>query len=163
MNYLIVAIDQNPQLRARLQTYSLPKSQTYYGFGIAFHTEAIQPSLLEHKLVYPFIEIEPNSPAADVDMKNGQRVVAVNGEFVNRSFLTIEDIVAAIEDSYNTRDFTDLTVLDPEIWLQCMENPRVAAELAGYRNPSPDRRTVLGKLLFALYRIMVFAYFRFFF
>jgi hypothetical protein len=48
-------------------------------------------------------------------------VVAVNGDFVNKSFHTIDEIVAAIEDSYNDRESTDLTVIDPEIWLQFMK------------------------------------------
>jgi membrane-associated protease RseP (regulator of RpoE activity) len=95
MSYLVQAMERNQLFRDQLRTYTLPKSPTYYGYGIAFHTEAIQPSAHKHKLVYPFIEIEPASPAADVGMNNGQRVVAVNGEFVNKSFLTIEDIVAA--------------------------------------------------------------------
>jgi hypothetical protein len=147
MSFLVQAIERNPQLRAQLKTYSLPKSPTYYGYGIAFHTEAIQPTLPEHKLVYPFIEIEAASPSADVGMIDGQRVVAVNGDFVNKTFLTIEDIVAAIEDSYNNREFTNLTVLDPELWLQCMETPSFAAELAGYRDQPVQDRQLFGKFV----------------
>jgi membrane-associated protease RseP (regulator of RpoE activity) len=143
MNYLVLAIENNPEFRNRLRTYSLHKSQVFYGYGIAFHTEAIQPSLNEHKLVYPFIEIESDSPAENVGMKYGQRVVAVNGAFVNREFKTIEDIVAAIEDSYINRDFTDLTVLEPETWLQCMEEPMRAAELAGFREVAPVEQSPL--------------------
>ena len=151
MSYLVQAMERNQLFRDQLRTYTLPKSPTYYGYGIAFHTEAIQPSAHEHKLVYPFIEIEPASPAADVGMNNGQRVVAVNGEFVNKSFLTIEDIVAAIEDSYNNREYTDLTVLDPELWLQCMEDPRVAAELAGYRDQPAQDRILFGRTLISFF------------
>jgi membrane-associated protease RseP (regulator of RpoE activity) len=132
MNHLIVAMD-NPKLEDKLRTYSLYKSQQFFGYGIAFHTESIPATLSTHKLVYPLVEIEGNSPAEEAGMRNGQRVVAVNGEFVNKEFATLEDVVQAIEDSYYTRNFTDITVIDPELWNDCMENPSYAAELANYR------------------------------
>ena len=57
---LVAAVDTSERFRAQqLHTYSLPKSQTYNGFGMAFHTEAIQPTLPEHLLVYPLVEVEP--------------------------------------------------------------------------------------------------------
>lgn len=131
MEYLIIAMN-NPELSDKLRTYSLYKSPSFFGYGIAFHTESIQPSLPSHKLVYPLIEIEPDSPAEEAGMKNGQRVVAVNGEFVNRDFATLEDVVQGIEDSYYSRNFTDITVLDPLLWNDLMENPLLAAKLASY-------------------------------
>ena len=99
MSSLVVAMD-NPQLNEHLRTYSLYKSEQFFGYGIAFHTEDIAISEPYHKLVYPLIEIEPQSPAEEAGMRNGQRVVAVNGEFVNKEFKTLEDVVQAIEDSY---------------------------------------------------------------
>lgn len=131
MSYLVQAMD-NPNLEDKLRTYSLYKSQHFFGYGIAFHTESIPATLPSHKLVYPLVEIESNSPAEEAGMSNGQRVVAVNGEFVNKEFRTLEDVVQAIEDSYYTRNFTDITVIDPELWNDCMENPNYAAELARY-------------------------------
>jgi len=95
--------------------------------------------LPSHKLVYPLVEIEANSPAEEAGMRNGQRVVAVNGGFVNKDFKILEDVVAAIEDSYYTRNFTDITVIDPELWHDCMENPSYAAELARYTIVSPTK------------------------
>lgn len=65
-------------------------------------------------------------------MRNGQRVVAVNGSFVNREFKVLEDVVEAIEDSYYSRNFTDITVIDPELWHEFMDNPSYAANLARY-------------------------------
>lgn len=129
----------NPKLEDKLRTYSLYKSQHYFGYGIAFHTESIPATLPSHKLVYPLVEIEPSSPADESGMRNGQRVVAVNGGFVNKEFRTLEDVVQAIEDSYYTRNFTDITVIDPELWHDCMENPNLAAELARYGNVKPTK------------------------
>ena len=129
MLYLIDAMD-NPKLEDKLRTYSLRKSQHYFGYGIAFHTESIPATLPSHKLVYPLVEIEANSPADEAAMQNGQRVVAVNGAFVNKEFRTLEDVVQAIEDSYYTRNFTEITVIDPDLWHECMQNPSYAAELA---------------------------------
>lgn len=151
MSYLIEAMEKNHDFRESLATYRLVKSQNYYGYGIAFHTEAIQPSMDKHRLVYPFVEIEPGTPADLAQMKTGQRVVAVNGLFVNDRFQTIEDIVAAIEDSYNNQDYTDLTVIEPELWVQCYENPLEAAELAGYRPLPNDDRTLIGMIITLFY------------
>ena len=132
MNSLVTAME-NPQLNESLRTFSLYKSEHFFGYGIAFHTEDIAISEPYHKLVYPLIEIENQSPADDAGMKNGQRVVAVNGEFVNKEFKTLEDVVQAIEDSYYSRNFTEITVLEPNFWDEFMENPGVAAELANFK------------------------------
>lgn len=136
MASLVTAMD-NPQLNENLRTYSLYKSEQFFGFGIAFHTEDIAISESYHKLVYPLIEIEPQSPADDAGMRNGQRVVAVNGEFVNKDFKTLEDVVQAIEDSYYSRNFTEITVLEPQHWDEFLENPSLAAQLASSLKPKP--------------------------
>jgi len=131
MSSLVTAME-NPQLNESLRTFSLYKSEHFFGYGIAFHTEDIAISEPYHKLVYPLIEIENQSPADEAGMKNGQRVVAVNGEFVNKAFKTLEEVVQAIEDSYYSRNFTEITVLEPNYWDEFMENPSVAAELANF-------------------------------
>ncbi len=107
MGHLVNAIE-NPEFNKQVHTYNLYKEQDFFGYGIAFHTEDISISKPEHRLVYPLIEIEDNSPAAKSGMKNYQRVVAVNGEFVNKDFRTLEDVVQSIEDSYYSRDFSSL-------------------------------------------------------
>lgn len=138
MSSLVVAMD-NPQLNEQLRTYSLYKSEQFFGYGIAFHTEDIAISEAYHKLVYPLIEIEPQSPAEEAGMRNGQRVVAVNGEFVNKHFKTLEDVVQAIEDSYYSRNFTEITVLEPQFWEEFMESPEVAAQLASFVKPTSTK------------------------
>ena len=110
------------------------EEEDFFGYGIAFHTEDISISKPEHKLVYPLIEIEENSPAAKSGMKMYQRVVAVNGEYVNKGFRSLEDVVQSIEDSYYTRDFTEISVIDSHLWETLMENPKIAAELAAVDN-----------------------------
>ena len=135
MELLVLAMD-NPELNDKLRTYSLYKSPHFFGYGIAFHTERIQPSLASHKLVYPLIEIESQSPAEEAGMRNGQRVVAVNGAYVNADFKSLEDVVQAIEDSYYSRNFTDITVLDPALWAEFMQSPESAARLADYKRPA---------------------------
>ena len=129
MGYLIAAIDQNRHFRERLKTYRFRKSREFHGLRIVFHSEVIKQSLPEHRLVYPVIEVEPYSPAAAKGMENGQRLVAVNEKFVNRTLSTIEEIIAEIELSYNSNQITCLTVINREVWVQCMENPHVAANL----------------------------------
>jgi hypothetical protein len=121
---------KNSDLSEELRTFSLYKKDGYTGYGIAFHTESIQPTKPNHKLVYPLIEIEPNSPADDAGMKNGQRVVAVNGEFINSELFCLDDVVESIENSYFRRNFTDITVLDAKEWSDFMENPQLAIKLA---------------------------------
>ena len=138
MSSLVYAVHV-AKLSEQLRTYSLYKSNHFFGYGIAFHTESIQPTLDSHKLVYPLIEIEPNSPASDSGMKFGQRVVAVNGQFVNSDFRTLEDVVQAIEDSYYSRNFTDITVLDEKLWTQFTENPELAHSLANQHPQHPNK------------------------
>ena len=146
MSHLIEAME-NPKLEDRLRTYSLHKSQSFFGYGIAFHTESIPATQPTHKLVYPLIEIDPNSPAQEAGMRNGQRVVAVNGSFVNKEFRTLEDVVEAIEDSYYSRNFTSITVIDPELWQECMDNPSYAAELARYSvMPTRGKKTTYNTI-----------------
>ena len=150
MKHLAVAVE-NPELAKEMRTYNLYKSQHFFGYGIAFHTEDISISKPEHKLVYPLIEIEANSPADQAGMKNYQRVVAVNGEFVNKDFRTLEDLVQSIEESYYSRDYTEVTVLDSNLWEDFMENPELAAKLANHKqlkSPSDSKLyadRVIGK------------------
>jgi predicted metalloprotease with PDZ domain len=126
----LVHVIHAPALNEKLRTYSLYKSEQFFGYGIAFHTESIPATLPSHKLVYPFVEIENFSPASDAGMKTGQRVVAVNGGYVNKDYQTLEDVVKAIEDSYYNRNFTDITVLEPEMWNDFMEKPGLIAQYA---------------------------------
>ncbi len=151
MAHLVHALD-NPEMNKEIHTYNLYKDQDFFGYGIAFHTEDISISKPEHKLVYPLIEIEDNSPAAKSGMKNYQRVVAVNGDYVNKEFRSLEDVVQSIEDSYYTRDFTEISVIDSQLWETLMENPDVAARLAKFKlNLPSDSRIyadrVIGKLV----------------
>ena len=133
MEALVVAME-NPELSQHLRNYSVHKYPApYTGFGIAFHTEDIAPSKPTHKLVYPLVEVEQSPPALEAGMQNGQRVVAVNGEFVARDLLTLDDVVRAIEDSYYTRNFTEITVLDPNIWDEFMEDPNLAAQFTNFK------------------------------
>jgi hypothetical protein len=152
MEHLIIAMNDPKFSNSNLRTFSLHKSQHFFGYGIAFHTEDISISKPSHKLVYPLIEIEQHSPAEEAGMQNFQRVVAVNGEFVNKEFKTLEDVVQSIEESYYNRNFTEITVIDSNLWNNLMENPKLAAELskAQLKSPSSSSKAfadrVIGKL-----------------
>jgi hypothetical protein len=149
MNHLVKAANQ-PLLNDKLRTYSLRQRPPYFGYGIAFHTEFITPSEPHHKLVYPNIQIEEDSPASDAQMRDGQRVVAVNGQYVNRDLKTLQDVVIAIEDSYYQRNFTDITVLNPELWNEFMEDPSLAAQLVSDSvndNEPPTKDTTSNSVL----------------
>ena len=146
MEHLILAMD-NPELSQNLKTYNLYKSEHFFGYGIAFHTEDISISKPSHKLVYPLIEIESHSPADEVGMKNYQRVVAVNGEFVNKDF-------RSLEESYYNRDYTEITVLDSELWDEFMESPKLAADLIIVKSQASNSESkifadrIIGKIVF---------------
>ena len=141
MSHLVNAVE-NPKMKKEILAYKLYKDAIYFGYGIAFHTEEISISKSEHKLVYPLIEIEENSPAAKYGMKDYQRVVAVNGEYVNKELRSLEDVVTSIEDSYYTRDFTEILVIGSHMWDTLMKNPGIAAKLASVGN-FDDRANVL--------------------
>lgn len=113
-----------------MKTFSLRKIEEFFGYGIAFHTEKINSSQPEHKIVYPLIEAESGSPAELAGIKNGQRMVAVNLLFMNRDLESLEEAVAAIEDSYYARETTEITVMEAEFWEECMKNPNLAAAVA---------------------------------
>ena len=139
MESLVTAMNTNEELLGRLKTYDVYKRDNFFGYGIAFHTESTPPSKPSHKLVYPFIEVEPDTPAEEAGLKYGQRVVAVNGAFVNRELKSLDDVVQAIEDSYYSRSFTTITVLDPVMWQDFMSNPNLAADLARPQSRPPYR------------------------
>lgn len=138
---------ENPKLREKLRTYSVYNSQQYFGYGIAFHTEHIPATLPTHKLVYPLVEIESGSPSDEAGMRNGQRVVGVNGKFVNKEIMTLEDVVQDIEDSYYSRSFTEITVIQPEFWSECMENPRVAQEFTFKKELVQDKSNIANQII----------------
>lgn len=122
-------IIENAKIKEHIKTYSLRKIDDFFGYGLAFHTEKIMPSLPEHKLVYPFVEAESGSPAEEAGIKYGQRVIAINNLFMNVDLESLESAVAAIEDSYYSRDTTEITVIEPEFWQECLKNPNLAAAL----------------------------------
>jgi len=147
MGHLVNAIE-NPEFNKQVHTYNLYKEQDFFGYGIGFHSEDISTSKPEHRLVYPLIEIEDNSPAAKAGMKNYQRVVAVNGEFVNKDFKTLVDVVNSIEDSYYSREFTEISVIDSQLWETLMENPEIAVKLANYKLSSPSDSRIYADRIF---------------
>jgi len=67
-------------------------------------------------------------------MRNGQRIVAVNGDYVNLELANLDDVVRAIEDSYYTQNLTDFIVLDQHLWDEFMEKHNLIAELAKLKN-----------------------------
>ena len=153
MSHLVQAFETKPSMAEKTRTCKLYNSEHFFGYGIAFHTEDISISKPHHKLVYPLIEIEANSPAEDAGLQNYQRVVAVNGKYVNKEFGSLEDVVQSIEDSYYSRDNTEITVIDSEFWDALLENPQLAASLATktvMKSPSESKiyaDRVIGKLM----------------
>ena len=141
MNILTIAM-KNTDLIEELRTFSLYKKDQFRGYGIAFHTESINPSKPNHKLVYPLIEIESNSPADDAGMMNGQRVVAINGKFVNIQLFCLDDVIESIENSYFHRKFTDITVLDANEWSDLMENSQLSTTVLSKHLPSKVRKEI---------------------
>lgn len=127
MNFLLVAIENN-QLNENLRTYSLYNNETYFCFGITFQTENIAISDPFYKLPYPLIDIEPQSPANEAGMRNGQRLVAVNGLFLNKDLKTLNDVVITIEESYLNRKMVVLTVLESDFWDNLMKNSNLASK-----------------------------------
>jgi len=166
MRSLVKAIENSERIKA-LNTYKLIKNETFFGYGIAFHTENIPISESYHKLVYPLIGIEIDSPAFNIEMKNGQRIVAVNGEFVNNKLKSLEDVVQAIEDSYYSRNFTKITVLEPNEWNELIENPILAAALADSKYSNDELSCKFFKIkypfliLYKLLRDLLSSNFRF--
>lgn len=119
-----------PRIKKYLTTYSLKKTDDFDGFGLIFLTEKITPSQPEHKLVFAHLNVDPSSPAELAGIKLGQRLVAVNSLFLNKDLKTLEEAVAAIETSYLTKETTKITVIEPEFWIECLNNPNLAAAIA---------------------------------
>ena len=123
------AVESNSEFHAKLQTVEIYKQEPYVGFGISIHTEPTAPCQANHKLVYPLVEIEEGSPAHTAGLEYGHRIVAVDGAFVNRDLRTLSDIGEAIDDSYYQNELTRLTVMDPEMWQEFLDDPKKAAAL----------------------------------
>jgi hypothetical protein len=67
-------------------------------------------------MFYPSLEIVPDSPADVSTLKNGQRLIAVNGKYINKDFTTIDDLAKAIDDSYYQKGSIEFTVVPHEEW-----------------------------------------------
>ena len=126
MSHLMNAID-NPDLPSK--QLKINKQMGFVGFGIAFHTEELTPFEPEHKLVFPLIEVEPDSPADACGLSNGQRVIAVNDLFINKDLKTLDEVLNVVDDSFYTREYTEVKIIESALWDQCMENPQLAEDL----------------------------------
>ena len=69
-------------IKSKLKSYHIDRNPEYFGFGIILHTDKEKEQDGE-TLSYPCLEIEKNSPADVSGLKNGQRLIAVNNEFIN--------------------------------------------------------------------------------
>ena len=125
MKLLLSAIDANSELRSRLKVHSVQKQEPFIGFGMSLVDEHTRPYLPTHKLVYPAIEVEDGSPAALAGMQSGQRIVAINGSFINRELPTIDSVAEAIDQSYYKNSVTVFTVIDPVFWADLMMNAKL--------------------------------------
>lgn len=127
MRLLLSAIDANSALRSQLKRYSVQKQEPFIGFGMSLVEEHTRPYLPAHKLVYPAIEVEEGSPAASAGMQSGQRVVAINGLFINRELPNIDSVAGAIDESYFNNSVTVFTVIDPVFWADLVANAKLPA------------------------------------
>jgi hypothetical protein len=109
-----------PEYKTKPKVYRVDRNPEYFGFGIILHTdrESKQPSGSGQmsKMFYPSLEIVPDSPADVSALKNGQRLVAVNGKYINKDFNTIDELAKAIDDSYYQKGSIDFTVVGPDEW-----------------------------------------------
>ena len=117
MKFLTEVIETNPEMAKKLKSYKLSKNPRY---GISFKKVDIQKTDLSHKFVYPKLLIVAKTPSSKAGMKKGQRLIAVNGKYVNKQLHNLDDILDEI-DSLET--VTELTVIDQNIWNSLMENP----------------------------------------
>lgn len=129
MSSLVSAVESNSEFRSKLTTCELRKNEPFVGFGLSIHTELTAPCQINHKLVYPLIEVDEGSPAATVGLKYGNRIVAVDDAYVNRELRTLDDVSTAIDDSYYQNESTRLTVIDPVMWQSFLDQPQKAADL----------------------------------
>lgn len=128
MNQLVDCI-KHPIMQKNLETHRIYNRDSFFGYGMSFHQEPISPSLPNHKLVYPRIEIEPDSPSVDAGLETNQRVVAVNNKYVNEHFHSLDDVAQEIEESYYDKHFTDITVMSADLWSKIISNPIYVSEI----------------------------------
>lgn len=109
------SIEDANSIKSKLKSYHIDRNPEYFGFGIILHTDKEKEQDGEN-LSYPSLEIEKNSPADASGLKTGQRLIAVNNQFINREFKTINSLAQAIDDCYYQRGSTDFLVLEEEVW-----------------------------------------------
>ena len=144
MEHLIVAME-NPELSQNLKKYNLYKSEHFFGYGILFYAEDTLHQTT-HRLVYPRMGIESRSPAEEMGMSDDQRLVAVNGKFVNKELKCLGDVIRTIEESYFREEHTvlEITALDQIYWKEFMKNPQLVVDLANFKIKStPDPNIVV--------------------
>jgi hypothetical protein len=140
MNYLILAIHSSEFIQL-IKTYRLENFNKVVnensGYGITFLTEPIQPYLPEHKLVYPFLEVDKDSVAYKAGIKYGQRLIAVNDYFINKDLNRMSELVAYVEFSYKFNECTEFKVIDPDVWFRLMNNPSYLIQFID-KNPKKE-------------------------
>jgi hypothetical protein len=107
-----------------LRKYHVEKNDNYFGFGIILHTERDDDDDDDesYQVYYPILEIENSSPALTAGLTTDQRLIAVDGKYINTDLKTIENLAQCIDECYYMKGYADLLVIEPEDWEKIKDN-----------------------------------------
>ena len=147
MEKLLNAFESNKNLINKLtRTYNVYKSEYFTDFGINIQNQkTMSPST--SILVFPSINVDSRSPAKKAGMQNNQRIVAINGKYVNKELNCLNDVCEALERSNNSKESIELIVISSQLWESFIENPKILNSLTYKELPikKSNKRKLLKK------------------
>jgi len=110
------------------KTCLLYKNESFSGYGISLLDEGVPPEVFQaehdYHLALPCIDIKANSPADKAGIKSGQRILAIDNQFIGKHFDTFEDAALYLEgEHFRHREYTVISVIDADVWEIFMDNP----------------------------------------
>ena len=122
------AVNEIKDLKNHLKVYRIEKTKSFFGFGIILHTEKSENDE-ENETFFPLVEIEKGSPAQMAGLKSNQRIIAVDGYYINSDLKTVEELAQLIDRCYYENLSSEVVLIDSEIWDRIKDNDELMLSL----------------------------------
>lgn len=130
MKQFLQAFETNKDISKITRTYNVYRSEYFQDLGINIQEQETILKRPSDLLVYPTIKIDDRSPAAKAGMQNNQRIVAVDGKYLNKELGTLHDVYETLNESYLSKDCIEIIVISSQLWESFIENPKILAAMS---------------------------------
>ena len=90
--------------------------------GVKIMEDNDEMIIKQNLIQFPKIQVTRDSPAEKAGLRNDQRLIAVNGKFVNKGLNKISHIIEAIYNDYFKGPSLKIIVIEPENWNHILKN-----------------------------------------